>query len=74
MNKVECHSGYTYTERPVAVVWEGCRQEIVAIEAEWRSPEGRGFRVVTSLGQRFVLQYHEAQDEWRILPDGIQTG
>lgn len=68
MNKVECHSGYTFAERPVAVVWEGCRHEIVAIECEWRNPEGRGFRVITTLSQRFELQYHEAQDEWCIRP------
>ena len=41
---VECHSGYAYAERPVALVWEGERLEIEAVEAEWRIPGGKRFR------------------------------
>ena len=36
---VECHSGFTYAERPVALTWEGQRLEITRILAEWHSPE-----------------------------------
>lgn len=63
---VECHSGYTYAERPVALRWEGIRMEIEDVEARWRIPGGRRFRVRTSDGRRFELFYGELYDEWRI--------
>jgi hypothetical protein len=63
---VECHSDYTYAERPVALRWEGARLEIEAIEAQWRIPGGRRFRVRTAEGLVFELFYGELYDEWRI--------
>jgi hypothetical protein len=65
---VECHSGYEYAERPVALTWEGRRQEIEAVEASWRIPGGKRFRVRTTSGERFELFYGELYDEWRIHP------
>jgi hypothetical protein len=63
---VECHSGYTYAERPIALHWEGRRLPIQAIEARWRLPGGRRFRVRTEDGQVFELFYGELYDEWRV--------
>lgn len=63
---VECHSGYEYAERPVALHWEGKRLEINAIEAEWRIPGGKRFRVRVKDGRVFELFYGELYDEWRI--------
>jgi hypothetical protein len=63
---VECHSDYTYAERPVALRWEGARVEIKAVEAQWRIPGGRRFRVRTADGRAFELFYGELYDEWRI--------
>jgi len=63
---VECHSDYTYAEKPVALTWEGQRLEIVEISLRWRSPEGHGFRVRTNDDQEFVLFYRVAADEWKI--------
>lgn len=65
---VECHSGFEYAERPVAVHWEGQRLEIDAIQAQWRIPGGKCFRVHTQGGQVFELFYGELYDEWRINP------
>ncbi len=65
---VECHSGYEYAERPVALHWEGERLEITAIEAEWRIPGGHCFRVKTRDERKFELFYGELYDEWRINP------
>ncbi len=62
---VECHSGFTYADRPVALTWEGQRLEIVEIPAQWRSPDERHFRVRTSNGQEFELSYHDSADEHR---------
>ena len=63
---VECHSGYTYAERPIALRWEGRRLAIEAIDARWRLPRGHGFRVRTEDGQIFELFYGELDDEWQV--------
>lgn len=65
---VECHSGYEYAQRPIALHWEGQRLEIEAIEAEWRIPGGHCFRVRTRDERVFELFYGELYDEWRINP------
>ncbi|MGQ0604770.1 MAG: hypothetical protein ACT4QE_24075 [Anaerolineales bacterium] len=63
---VECHSGSEYAERPTALHWQGQRLEVAEVEARWRIPGGRKFRVRTSDGQVFELLYVELYDEWRI--------
>jgi hypothetical protein len=65
-DRVECHSGYTYGERPTALHWEGDRLEIETVEASWRIPGGRRFRVRTVDGRVFELFYGELYDEWRV--------
>lgn len=65
---VECHSGYEYAERPLAIHWEGERLEIEAIEDRWRIPGGKCFRVCVRDGRRFELFYGELYDEWRVNP------
>ncbi len=65
-NPVECLSGFTYAERPIALWWEGERLEIVEIEARWRIPGGRRFRVLAENGQIFELRYVELQDGWQV--------
>jgi hypothetical protein len=63
---VECHSGYTYGERPIALHWQGQRLLVETIEARWRTPSGPAFRVRTEDGQVFELSYRELSDEWQI--------
>jgi hypothetical protein len=65
---VECHSGYEYADRPVALYYEGVRLEIVEIIARWRIPGGRCFRVMTAGERVFELFYGELYDEWRVNP------
>ena len=64
---VECHSEYTYAERPTALRWHGERLAIEAVEDAWRIPGGRKFRVRVEDGRTFELFYGELYDEWRIL-------
>ncbi len=64
---VECHSEYTYAERPTALRWDGERLAIEAVEDSWRIPGGRKFRVRVEDGRTFELFYGELYDEWRIL-------
>lgn len=63
---VECHSSYTYAERPTALHWEGERLVIEEVEEGWRIPGGRKFRVRVTDGRVFELFYGELYDEWRI--------
>lgn len=63
---VECHSGFTYAERPTALHWEGERLVIQQVEDAWRIPGGRRFRVRVEDGRQFELFYGELYDEWRI--------
>jgi hypothetical protein len=63
---VECHSGYTYGERPTALIWEGERFLVEAVLAVWRIPAGRCFRVRTVDGRVFELFYGELYGEWRV--------
>lgn len=63
---VECHSGYEYSERPLALWWHGERLSIAEIVAQWRIPGGKCFRVRTEDSQIFELFYGELYDEWRI--------
>lgn len=65
---VECHSGYTYAQRPVALVWQGIRLKIDAVMAEWQVPQGRRFLVMTQNQQQFELIYQESGDFWRVYP------
>ena len=63
---VECHSGHTYAQRPTVFWWEAERFEVASIDAEWRSPVGKHFRVTTKYETIFELTYHEASDSWQI--------
>lgn len=64
--RVECHSGAQYGERPVAIQWQGERFEVAEILDRWRSPDGRGFRVLTQEQRVFELFYREQDDLWMI--------
>ena len=63
---VECHAGYKYAERPLALQWQGERLPVVEILNQWRDPDGAGFRVLTGDGQLFELFFREFSDKWLI--------
>jgi len=63
---VECHSGFAYAERPVALCWEGVRLVVASILAQWRTPSGRCFTVKVEDGRSFELTYNEKYDDWTI--------
>ncbi|MGB9639480.1 MAG: hypothetical protein ACPL3P_03740 [Anaerolineales bacterium] len=65
---VECHSGYQYCERPIAIWWQNERLTVVQIIEEMRSPNGKNFRVNTQKGFLFDLTYEESTDQWTITP------
>jgi len=55
VDPVECHSGYEYPQRPMAISWNGMQHQVKLIIAEWRTPEGRFFRVESMDGNLFEL-------------------
>ena len=66
--KVECLSGHTYADRPIAIYWEEQRLLVDKIEATWRFPGGRRFLIKTEDERLFELNYLEHEDEWSIQP------
>jgi hypothetical protein len=63
---VVCHSGHTYAQRPVVFWWAAERFEVVAVEAEWRTPACKHFRVKVKNEAVFELIYDEGYDTWQI--------
>ena len=63
---VECHSGYDYADKPVALTYLDRRLEIVTILAQGRTPDEKWFRVRTDDGQLFHLSYRRTSDDWQI--------
>jgi hypothetical protein len=65
---VECHSGSSYGERPIAFEWDGVRILVAEVLGRWRYPEGFSFRVLTEDGRVFDLHHLESEDVWQIAP------
>ena len=63
---VECHSGFTYAQRPIALYFDDKRHEVEVIVAEWRTPEGKGFHVKTKNCNDFELFFHEGSQTWTV--------
>jgi hypothetical protein len=64
--QVEYHAGYTYAERPTALVWADQRLLITDILEHQRTPAGRFFRVATQDDHAFDLLYDESSDTWQV--------
>ena len=63
---VECHAGYTYAERPTALLWRDKRLSVIEI-MEWRhTPDGKYFQVRTEDDLAFILIYNEFFDTWQV--------
>jgi hypothetical protein len=63
---VECYSGQTFAERPLALYWEDERLEITEILSRWRTPENIRFIVRIEDGRIFHLAYNETEDLWSV--------
>ncbi|MBI3158652.1 MAG: hypothetical protein HYZ26_03505 [Chloroflexi bacterium] len=61
---VTCFSGHTYAQRPRSVQWQGGWQDILTVLADWHTPEGRAFRVLTAAGAALELRYLAERDAW----------
>jgi hypothetical protein len=65
---VSCYSGLEYAGRPRSFEWQGKRLVVAAVEAEWRAPDSKRFRVLTTGERRFDLVYYVLNDRWSIQP------
>lgn len=63
---VECRSDDQYAQRPTAIYWDGVRLAVDTVLAEWRTPEDKGFRVLTKDFRVFDVFFNQAQDRWKI--------
>ena len=63
---VICRSDSSYAERPVALLWQERQLAIIAILDRWRTPQGKGFRVVAGDDEIFELFYDEYKDHWSV--------
>lgn len=66
-DRVECLSGYTYADRPIAFISMGQKRRIKEILARWQIPGARRFRVRVDDDDTFELCYDEMRDEWQIV-------
>ena len=64
--QVECHSGYTYADRPRAFKWEGERVVVEIVESEWQTPKYKHFIVRSEQNQLYELIYDFASQTWQI--------
>lgn len=65
-DKVHCHSGYTYAQRPVSFSFAGQDYTVKSVLAENRFPDSRQFFVQTENGKLFSLTYNEVRDLWQV--------
>ena len=64
---VECHSGFTYADRPTAFRWQGERLEVARVLQSWLTPTSKCFHVRTTDDRTFELTYEPDSDQWQIL-------
>ena len=71
---VECLSGSTHAETPLALTWQGKRHLVAAVLSRGRTPESKWFRVRTEDGLLFLLTFSEASADslpavgWQVQP------
>lgn len=66
ISTIACLSSGAYAQRPLAFDWQGERLVVEAIQAEWRTPQAKFFRVRTCEGGAYELVYDELNDLWRV--------
>ncbi len=63
---VETYSGHRLHERPLRFRREGTWYQVVQVLARWQEPGVLGFRVLADDGQKYVLEYIQEQDIWKV--------
>lgn len=63
---VETYSGHRLHERPLRFRVEGAWKTVVNILSRRREPKALGFTVLADDGRRYALNYHQADDVWKV--------
>lgn len=63
--KVECHSGFTHAERPIAIYLNDVRVPVREVLKEWRSPSGKHFRLLLENDEQVEVLYDESLEVWK---------
>lgn len=63
---VDCYAGAEYPERPRAFVWEGKQLQILRITAQWKTPAGITFCVISTNQDVFELFFNQTTDSWTV--------
>ncbi len=62
--RVLAYSGYQGEQEPRALIVDGERLDVVAIEDRWYDPQARYFRVKASDGRSYLLRYDLDELSW----------
>lgn len=63
--RVECYSGHTHAERPMAVYVNEKKHEVKNILKAWRGPDGMHYRLLLENDMEVEIMYDEAGNEWK---------
>ena len=63
---VETYSGHRLHERPLRFRREGVWYRVIEVLDRWQEPGVLGFRVLADDGQKYVLEYIQEQDIWKV--------
>jgi hypothetical protein len=62
--EVQCYSGASYAERPIALIWQGSQYKISSVLSSQFTPSGKRFEVVLENGCTISLYYQTNSDLW----------
>jgi hypothetical protein len=63
---IEFHSSYAYAQRPIVITWEDERVQVKMVLSEWRTPEGKYFRIQAEDERIFEVLYNKDIENWQI--------
>jgi hypothetical protein len=63
---VETYSGHRLHERPLRFRRGGTWYTVVQVLARWQEPGVLGFKVVADNGKKYILEYNQEQEIWKV--------
>jgi hypothetical protein len=71
--KVITHAGYSGSDHPQIICWQGIELRVTHIIKEWREPGSKHYLVETGDKQHFSLTFLEMNAEWLVSPVHLKT-
>jgi hypothetical protein len=62
------HAGYSGSDHPLSIRWEGCRMKVKRVIKEWREPGSKHYLVEAENSLFFKLVLLEPGGRWIISP------